>query len=145
MVNLRAYWSAGLSLMLVVALCFASLLLVGSRCWSASEGESGLKTAAATRWVQGEVMKYAAKRYAVVGPLSVSSVDPTFMGLFTGLKPMQIRLDKKKVTVKDHDGKKVSLEAVKKGNRVYVCRKGNEVIILVLEHTKPPQGDKALD
>lgn len=145
MLNLRAYWSARVTLIPIVVLCFASLLLVGSRCWSASEGESESKTVAAVPWVQGEVMKYAAKRYAVVGPATVSSVDPTLLALFTGLKPIQISLDMKKMTVRNHDGKKVSLETIKKGNRVYVCRKGNEVIILVLEPIKPPQGDKALD
>lgn len=140
--NLRAYRSDSFSLMLGFAACLLCLLLIAQPSWG---GSGAKKTKATADSVQEEAMKYATKRYSVVGPLTVSSVDPKYLALFTGMKPIQIRLDKKKVTVKNHSGKEASLGSVKKGNRVYVCRKANDVIILVLKDSKPPRGDQTRD
>jgi hypothetical protein len=52
--------------------------------------------------------------------------------LYTGANNLGIDLTGKKVTVIDQNSRPLSLTAVKKGTRVYACRKANNVVVVVL-------------
>ena len=67
-----------------------------------------------------------------MGPINVSSVSSQDIVLYTGAKDLGIDLTGKNVVVIDQNSRPLTLSAVQKGTRVYVCRKDNNVVVVVL-------------
>ena len=70
-----------------------------------------------------------------MGPINVFSVSSRDIVLYTGANNLGIDLTGKNVTVIDQNSKPLTLSAVKKGTSVYVCRKANNVVVVVLPAT----------
>jgi hypothetical protein len=88
------------------------------------------------------ITPYVASGYSIVGPINVSSVSPQAINLYTGHSDLGIDLRDKKVTVIDQNYGPLALSAVQKGTRVYVCRKANNVVVMVLPAIKETGANK---
>jgi len=127
---------------------FAIPLLAGSSAWAASpSGQTMLAQAAPDQKAPSQgttqaptgpqsppspITPYVAQAYSIVGPINVSSVSSQDIVLYTGANNLGIDLTGKNVTVIDQNSRRLTLSAVKKGTRVYVCRKANNVVVVVL-------------
>jgi len=80
--------------------------------------------------------------YSIVGPINVASVSSRDIVLRTAAKNLGIDLTGKNVVVIDENSNPLTLSAVQKGTRVYVCRKGNNVVVVVLPDSEPTSGAK---
>ncbi|MGB6063403.1 MAG: hypothetical protein WBG50_01255 [Desulfomonilaceae bacterium] len=78
------------------------------------------------------IAPYIAQAYSIVGPSYVSTVASQSITLYTGQNDLGIDLTGKNVVVIDQNSKPLTLSAVQKGTRVYVCRKANNVVVMVL-------------
>ena len=78
------------------------------------------------------ITPYVAQAYSIVGPINVSSVSSQDIVLYTGANNLGIDLTGKNVVVIDQNSRPLTLSAVQKGTRVYVCRKDNNVVVVVL-------------
>jgi hypothetical protein len=133
-------------LILAGLVCFLAIpLLAGSSTWAASPaGPTMLAQAAPAKGAptqgtteaptepQSPISPYVAQAYSIVGPINVSSVSSQGIVLYTGAKDLGIDLTGKKVVVMDQNSRPLTLSAVQKGTRVYVCRKDNNVVVVVL-------------
>ncbi|AFM26501.1 hypothetical protein [Desulfomonile tiedjei] len=71
--------------------------------------------------------------YSIEGPVQVSKVGPSSLTIFTGkAQNVEILLAEKRVTIKNSENKDMTLSEIKQFSKVYICRKGDEVVILVL-------------
>jgi hypothetical protein len=136
-------------LILAGLVCFVVIpLLAGSQAWAASpagptmlaqatpaKGASTQGTTQAPTKPQSPaspITPYVASGYSIVGPIYVSSVSSQDIVLSTGANNLGIDLTGKKVTLIDQNYRPLSLSAVQKGTRVYVCRRDNNVVVIVL-------------
>ena len=131
--------SQAVGLILAGLVCFLAIpLLPGSLAWAAPP-------AGQTRPAQGQIINptpsqsvpspitpYVAQAYSIVGPINVFSVSSRNIVLYTGANNLGIDLAGKNVTVIDQNSRPLSRSAVKKGTSVYVCRKDNNVVVVVL-------------
>jgi hypothetical protein len=135
-------------LILAGLVCFLAIpLLAGSSAWAASP--AGTTTSAqatpgkapvpqdkvmgvAPKSTPSAITPYVGQAYSIVGPINVSTVSRESITLYTGDKDLGIDLTGKNVVVMDQNSRPLSLSAVKKGSRVYVCRKANNVVVVVL-------------
>jgi hypothetical protein len=134
--------SQAVGIILAGLVCFLAIpLLAGSSAWAAS-------TAGQTKPSQGQIINptpsqsvpspitsYVAQAYSIVGPIKVFAVSSRDIVLYTGANNLGIGLTGKNVTVIDQNSQPLSLSAVKKGTSVYVCRKDNNVVVVVLPAT----------
>jgi|GEM_PF-6353480 len=147
-------------LILAGLVCFVGIpLLAGSQAWAASPaGWTTLAQAAPgqAQPAQGKtkapitsqsppstptpITPYVAQAYSIVGPSYVSTVSSQSITLFTGQKDLGIDLTGKSVVVIDQNSRPLTLSAVKKGTRVYVCSKANNVVVLVLPASTATRG-----
>ena len=88
------------------------------------------------------ITPYVAQAYSIVGPINVFSVSARDIVLYTGANNLGIDLTGKNVTVIDQNSRPLTLSAVKKGTSVYVCRKANNVVVVVLPATAVTGGAK---
>lgn len=128
-------------------ICFLVLgLFTGSPAWAAaSEGQTtqGQTTSSQTTTsTTSPITPYVAAAYSIVGPTTVTSVAPKSITLSAGQIDLGIDLTGKNVVVIDQNSKALTLTAVKKGTRVYVCRKGNNVVVVVLQDAAQTGGAK---
>jgi hypothetical protein len=130
---------------------FAIPLLAGSPAWAApptgqtmlaqAAPDKGGSTQGITQAPTGSqsppspITPYVASGYSIVGPNNVSSVSSEGIVLYTGGKDLGIDLIGKKVVMIDQNSNPLTLSAVQKGTRVYVCRKDNNVVVVVLPAT----------
>jgi hypothetical protein len=71
--------------------------------------------------------------FSIEGPIQVTKVGPSSISVFVGKgKDIEIGLSGKQVSIKNSENKNTLLSDIKPLDKVYICRKGNEVIILVL-------------
>ncbi len=77
-----------------------------------------------------------------MGPINVVRSLRRDIVLYTGANNLGIDLAGKNVTVIDQNSRNLSLSAVKKGTSVYVCRKANNVVVVVLPATTVTGGAK---
>jgi hypothetical protein len=149
-------------LILAGLVCFLAIpLLSGSSAWAASpSGQTMLAQAAPAKGssTQGTtqaptgsqsppsppspITPYVAQAYSIVGPINVSSVSSQDIVLYTGANNLGIDLTGKKVVVIDQNSRPLTLSAVQKGTRVYVCRKDNNVVVVVLPDIAATGGAK---
>ncbi len=130
-------------LILAGLVCFLAIpLLGGSSAWAASpagwttlaQAAPGQATTQAPIGSQSPpsppspITPYVAQTYSIVGPSYVSTVSSQSITLYTGKADLGIDLTGKNVVVTDQDSKTLTLSAVQKGTRVYVCRKDNNVV-----------------
>jgi hypothetical protein len=118
----------------------------GSHSWAAtSEGQTtqGQTTSSQTTTsASSPITPYVAAAYSIVGPTTVTSVAPKSITLSAGQTDLGIDLTGKNVVVIDQNSKALTLSAVKKGTRVYVCCKGNNVVVVVLSDAAKTGGAK---
>ncbi len=88
------------------------------------------------------IAPYVAQAYSIVGPSYVSTVTSQSITLSTGRNDLGIDLTGKHVVVIDQASKPLTLSAVQKGTRVYVCRKANNVVVMVLPAVTTQGGAK---
>jgi hypothetical protein len=126
-------------LILAGLVCFLAIpLLDGSQAWAASpaSGKGGtqgaIKGPTQSESAPSPIAPYVAQAYSIVGPINVFSASSRDIVLYTGAKNLGIDLTGKKVTVIDQNSRSLSLSAVQKGTRVYVCSKANNVVVVVL-------------
>jgi hypothetical protein len=144
-------------LILAGLVCFLAIpLLAGSQAWAASP--TGWTTLAQAAPAKGKtkapimsqsppstptpITPYVAQAYSIVGPINVFSVSSQDIVLYTGANNLGIDLTGKKVTVIDQNSRPLSLSAVQKGTKVYVCRKANNVVVVVVPETAATGGAK---
>lgn len=71
--------------------------------------------------------------FSIEGPIQVTKVGPSSISVFVGKgKSNEIGLSGKQVSIKNSENKNTLLSDIQPLDKVYICRKGNEVIILVL-------------
>lgn len=121
------------------ALILACILALPITMWLNSAAVAQQTSADARATIQttpkpyvAEVSTYAAKRYSVIGPVSVIAATENTILLFTGDKPYHVSVTGKRLTVKDENAQAVSLGAVERGSTVYVCGNKSEVIVYLL-------------
>lgn len=136
-------------LILAALVCFLAIpLLAGSQAWAASstgwttlaqaapaKGGSAQATTQAPIGSQSPpspITPYVAMAYSIVGPMNVSTVALQSISLYAGKADLGIDLTGKNVVVIDQNSRPLTLSAVEKGTRVYVCRKDNNVVVVVL-------------
>ena len=139
--------------------CFLAIpLLTGSPAWAASTG--GWKTLAQAAPAKGAsspgttqaptgsqspaspITPYVAMAYSIVGPTHVVSVSTQDIVLHMGANNLGIDFTGKNVVVIDQNSRPLTLSAVQKGTRVYVCRKDNNIVVVVLPDIAPTGGAK---
>jgi hypothetical protein len=135
------------SLFAVWLICFLILgLFVGSPAWAAtSEGQTTQGQTASsqtTTSTTSPITPYVAAAYSIVGPTTVTSVEMKSITLSAGQNDLGIDLTGKNVVVIDQNSKALTLSAVRKGTRVYVCRKNNNVVVVVLPDSVQTDGAK---
>ncbi len=86
------------------------------------------------------ITPYVAMAYSIVGPIDVALVSTQGIVLHTGAKNLGIDFTGKNVVVLDQNSNPLTLSAVQKGTWVYVCRKGNNVVVVVLPDIGPTGG-----
>lgn len=79
-----------------------------------------------------DVQKYIANGYSSIGPITVESVSNQTLVLFTAPKNIKINLTGRTVRTVDLSNRSLALSSLKKGARVYVFQKKNEVIVCSL-------------
>jgi hypothetical protein len=128
-------------------ICFLILgLYAGSAAWAAApsaqttQGQTTSSQAATS--TTSAITPYVAAAYSIVGPSIVTSVTTKSITLSAGQTSLGIDLTGKNVVVIDQNSKALTLSALRKGTRVYVCRKGNDVVIVVLSDAKTTGGAK---
>jgi hypothetical protein len=141
--------SQAVGIILAGLVCFLAIpLLAGSSAWAASpaSGKGGtqgaIKGPTQSESAPSPITPYVAQAYSIVGPIDVFSVSSRDIVLYTGAKNLGIDLTGKNVKVIDQNSKALSLSAVKKGTSVYVCRKANNVVVVVLPATAVTGGAK---
>ncbi|AFM26573.1 hypothetical protein [Desulfomonile tiedjei] len=73
------------------------------------------------------------KGYGIVGPVQVIKIESNSLSLFTLKKePDVLDLNGKQLAIKNSENKDLLLSEIQQFSKIYICRKGNEVIILVL-------------
>lgn len=136
-------------------------LLAGSSAWAASPAGPTMLAQAAPSQAQpskgktktlilpqpapsptSPITQYVAQAYSIVGPVNVSVVTPRAITLYIGSSDLGIDLTGKNVVVIDQNSQALNLSAVQKGTRVYVCRKGNNVVVVVVPDTGATGGAK---
>jgi hypothetical protein len=130
---------------------FAIPLIAGSSAWAAPPtGKTGSTQGAtvsptpsqAAQSAPSPIMPYVGQAYSIVGPINVFSVSARDIVLYTGANNLGIDLAGKNVTVIDQNSRPLALSAVQKGTRVYVCRKDNNVVVVVLPDIAATGGAK---
>ncbi len=122
-------------------------LLAGSPIWAASpagqtQPPQGSLTAPTPPVAAGPITPYVTAGYTIVGPMYVSAVTSGAIALYTGHSDVVIDLSGKQVIVVDETYKRLTLGVVKKGTKVYACRKDNNVVIMVLAESAAAGGAK---
>lgn len=122
-------------------------LLAASPAWAAApagqtQPPQGSLTAPAPSVAPGPITPYVAAGYTIVGPIYVSSASSGNIVLYTGHSDVGIDLTGKQVIVVDATYKRLTIGDVKKGTKVYVCRKDNNVVVMVLAETAAAGGAK---
>jgi hypothetical protein len=139
-------------LILAGLVCILAIsLLAGSPAWAAQPtGKTGSTQGAivsptpsqSAQSAPSPITPYVAQAYSIVGPINVYSVSARDIVLYTGANNLGIDLAGKNVTVIDQNSRSLSLSAVQKGTRVYVCRKDNNVVVVVLPDIAATGGAK---
>jgi hypothetical protein len=71
--------------------------------------------------------------FSIEGPIQVTKVGPSSISLFRGKgKDVEIGLSGKQVSIKGSEDRNMLLSDIKPLDKIYLCRKSNEVVILVL-------------
>jgi hypothetical protein len=131
----------------VCLICFLILgLFICSPAWAAaSEGQTTqgqTRSSQTTTSTTSPITPYVAAAYSIVGPTTVTSVALKSITLSAGQTDLGVDLTGKNVVVIDQNSKALTLSAVKKGTRVYVCRKDNNVVVVVLPDAAQTGGAK---
>ncbi len=146
-------------LILAGLVCFVVIpLLAGPSAWAASsagptmlaqaapaKGASSPGTTQAPTGSQSPaspITPYVAMAYSIVGPTHVASVSTQDIVLHMGAQNLGIDFTGKNVVVIDQNSNPLTLSTVQKGTRVYVCRKDNNVVVVVLPDIVPTGGAK---
>jgi hypothetical protein len=75
--------------------------------------------------------------FSIEGPIQVSTVGSSSISIYVGKsKYLEIGLSGQQMTIKNSDNKEMLLSDIKPLDKIYICRKGNEVVILVLPPKK---------
>jgi hypothetical protein len=135
---------------------FAIPLLAGSSAWAASPaglpmlaqaapgqtapGQAATQAPTGSHGDSSPITGYLAQGYSVVGPHYVALVSPQSIVLQTGAKDLGIDLVGKKLVVIDQNSRTLTLSAAQKGKRVAVCRKENNVVVVVLPDKELREG-----
>ena len=142
--------SQAVRIILAGLVCFLAIpLLAGSSAWAAPPKGASTQgktpppmTSQSPPAPPSPISPYVAQAYSIVGPINVFSVSSRDIVLYTGANNLGIDLAGKNVKVIDQNSKPLSLSAVKKGTSVYVCRKANNVVVVVLPATAVTGGAK---
>ena len=146
-------------LILAGLVCFLAVpMFASSSAWAASPAgptmlaqaapAKGASNPGATQTPTGSqspaspITPYVAMAYSIVGPTHVASVSTQDIVLHMGAQNLGIDFTGKNVVVIDQNSNPLTLSAVQKGTRVYVCRKDNNVVVVVLPDIVPTGGAK---
>ena len=86
-----------------------------------------------------DFLAYRARSYSVMGPMPIYSYSPSKIVLYSSPKNIPVSLEHKRVSIKDWYSQPSRASELKKGKRVYVVRKGKEVLIFLNKDQKPNQ------
>ncbi len=122
-------------------------LLAGSLAWAASPAGQTQPppsniTSSKPLVPPGPITPYVTAGYTIAGPMYVSAVSSGAIFLYTGHSDVAIDLNGKKVIVVDETYKSLKLSDVKKGTKVYACRKDNTVVVMVVSDIAAAGGAK---
>ena len=139
--------SQAVGIILAGLVCFLAIpLLAGSSAWAAppkgASTQGAIISPTPPESAPSPITPYVAQAYSIVGPINVFSVSARDIVLYTGANNLGIDLARKNVKVIDQNSRPLSLSAVKKGTSVYVCRKANNVVVVVLPATAVTGGAK---
>jgi hypothetical protein len=136
----------GLTAFVVLCLLFGSPVYAASPTGQTTSTQTtaakGVKSSSDQVVAPGPITPYVSQGYSITGPVYVSAISPQSIGLNKGRGNVGIDLLGKSVSVIDQNYKPLTLSAVKKGSRVYVCRKGNSVVVMVIPVTAATGGAK---
>ncbi len=124
-------WAVALMVILGVGFIMTTAPVLAAE--SASPKKTAAGAAVTSKPYEKEINRFARQGYYVVGPLQVVGRSQKTLILFGGIKRIMIDLADKKITVKDRNGALVSLDNLKTGRHVYVCRKGNAVNVYLVK------------
>ena len=75
---------------------------------------------------------YLSLGYAVCGPVKVCTFAPPDFQIWVPRGALRISLENKRLSVLDVEGREFHQSAVGKGTEVYVCRKAQQLFVIVL-------------
>lgn len=84
-----------------------------------------------------DFLAYRARAYAVMGPIQLVSFSSSKLVVYASPSKIPVSLKRKDVSILDWYSQPIKSSKLEKGKRVYVVRKGKEVLIFLAKDQEP--------